>query len=153
MGARAARPVRRSGSPRHPRRREGVGPRVGRHRPPRDMAPADRSAGRRHDLPAPRGQGTAAVRRDVRGAGAAGGRPMSTTRTSDMWWKNAVIYCLDVETFLDWNDDGVGDFAGLSERIDYLAGMGVSCLWLMPFYPSPNRDDGYDVTDYYGVDE
>ena len=78
---------------------------------------------------------------------------MSTTRTSDMWWKNAVIYCLDVETFLDWNDDGVGDLAGLSERIDYLAGMGVSCLWLMPFYPSPNRDDGYDIADYYGVDE
>jgi trehalose synthase len=77
---------------------------------------------------------------------------MATTRTSDMWWKNAVIYCLDVETFLDWNDDGVGDLAGLSERVDYLAGMGVSCLWLMPFYPSPNRDDGYDITDYYGVD-
>jgi trehalose synthase len=78
---------------------------------------------------------------------------MSTTRTSDMWWKNAVIYCLDVETFLDWNDDGVGDLVGLSERIDYLAGMGVSCLWLMPFYPTPDRDDGYDITDYYGVDE
>ena len=77
---------------------------------------------------------------------------MSIARTSDQWWKNAVIYCLDVETFLDWNDDGIGDIDGLAERVDYLAGIGVSCLWLMPFYPSPNRDDGYDISDYYGVD-
>jgi glycosidase len=74
-----------------------------------------------------------------------------TARTSDLWWKNAVVYCLDVDTFLDWNGDGCGDFAGLTERVDYLAGMGVTCIWLMPFYPSPGRDDGYDVTDYYGV--
>ena len=77
---------------------------------------------------------------------------MTTARTSDLWWKNAVVYCLDPETFLDWNDDGIGDLTGLTERIDYLAGIGVSCLWLMPFYPSPNRDDGYDITDYYAVD-
>lgn len=77
---------------------------------------------------------------------------MSTARTSDLWWKNAVIYCLDVETFLDWNHDGIGDLQGLTERVDYLAGLGVSCLWLMPFHPSPNRDDGYDITDFYGVD-
>ena len=50
------------------------------------------------------------------------------------------------------NDDGIGDIDGLAERVDYLAGIGVSCLWLMPFYPSPNRDDGYDISDYYGVD-
>ena len=78
---------------------------------------------------------------------------MTRAASSDLWWKNAVVYCLDVETFLDWDGDGVGDLAGLTERIDYLAGIGVSCLWLMPFYPSPGRDDGYDVTDYYGVDE
>ena len=77
---------------------------------------------------------------------------MTTAQTSDLWWKNAVIYCLDVETFLDWDGDGIGDIRGLTERIDYLAGIGVSCLWLMPFQPSPNRDDGYDITDYYGVD-
>jgi trehalose synthase len=77
---------------------------------------------------------------------------VSTARTSDLWWKNAVVYCLDVETYLDWNGDGCGDLAGLTERVDYLAGMGVSCLWLMPFYPSPNRDDGYDITDFYAVD-
>jgi trehalose synthase len=73
-------------------------------------------------------------------------------RTSDLWWKNAIIYCLDVETFQDSNGDGIGDFVGLTRRLDYLAGLGVSCLWLMPFYPSPNRDDGYDITDYYAVD-
>ncbi|HVF31642.1 MAG TPA: alpha-amylase family protein [Acidimicrobiales bacterium] len=77
---------------------------------------------------------------------------MTTGRTSDLWWKNAVVYCLDVETFLDWDGDGRGDLTGLTERIDYLAGIGVSCLWLMPFQPSPNRDDGYDITDYYAVD-
>ena len=77
---------------------------------------------------------------------------MTSAETSDLWWKNAVIYCLDVETFLDWDGDGVGDLRGLTERLDYLAGIGVSCIWLMPFQPSPNRDDGYDITDFYGVD-
>jgi trehalose synthase len=77
---------------------------------------------------------------------------MSVQFTSDQWWKNGVVYCLDVETFLDGDGDGVGDMAGLVERIDYLAGIGVSTLWLMPFYPSPDKDDGYDVTDFYGVD-
>jgi trehalose synthase len=73
--------------------------------------------------------------------------------TSDLWWKNAVIYCVDVETFLDSDGDGYGDLAGLTERIDYLAGIGVSCVWLMPFYPSVQRDDGYDITDFFGIDE
>ena len=77
---------------------------------------------------------------------------MTSARTSDLWWKSAIVYCLDVETFLDWDGDGTGDLTGLTERIDYLAGIGISCLWLMPFQPSPNRDDGYDITDYYGVD-
>ena len=78
---------------------------------------------------------------------------MSTARTADLWWKNAIVYCLDVETFLDSDGDGSGDLAGLTERVDYLAGIGVTCVWLMPFYASPNRDDGYDVTDFYSVDE
>ena len=72
--------------------------------------------------------------------------------TSDLWWKNAVIYCLDVETYADSDGDGVGDFRGLIDRVDHLADLGVTCLWLMPFYPSPNRDDGYDISDFYGVD-
>ena len=77
---------------------------------------------------------------------------MSRRAAADLWWKNAVVYCLDVETFLDADGDGCGDLIGLSERIDYLAGLGVSCVWLMPIYPSRQRDDGYDITDFYGVD-
>jgi trehalose synthase len=74
------------------------------------------------------------------------------TDTSDLWWKTSVVYCLDVETYLDSNGDGIGDFTGLGRRIDFLADLGVTCLWLMPFYPTADRDDGYDVTDFYGVD-
>jgi maltose alpha-D-glucosyltransferase/alpha-amylase len=77
---------------------------------------------------------------------------MTDKATSDLWWKDGVIYCADVATWLDTDGDGVGDLAGLTERLDYLAGLGVSTLWLMPFYPSPGGDDGYDITDYYAVD-
>ena len=76
---------------------------------------------------------------------------MRIKATSDLWWKDAVFYCLDVEMFYDHDGDGCGDLTGLTERVDYLAGLGISCLWLMPFYPSPNRDDGYDITDFYAV--
>ncbi|MBS3941420.1 MAG: alpha-amylase family protein [Actinobacteria bacterium] len=78
---------------------------------------------------------------------------MSSARTADLWWKNAIVYCLDAETFYDSDGDGTGDLVGLTEKIDHLAGLGVTCLWLMPFFPTPGRDDGYDITDYYGVDE
>jgi trehalose synthase len=77
---------------------------------------------------------------------------MRISDTSDLWWKTAVVYCLDVQTYMDWNDDGMGDFTGVAERLDYLAELGVTCLWLMPFHPTTDRDDGYDITDYYGVD-
>lgn len=70
----------------------------------------------------------------------------------DLWYKNAIIYCLDVETYMDGNGDGVGDFPGLTQRLDYLAGLGITCIWLLPFYPTPNKDNGYDVMDYYSVD-
>ena len=70
----------------------------------------------------------------------------------DLWYKDAVIYALNVETFQDSDGDGIGDFAGLSSRIDYLHSLGVTCVWLLPFYPSPNRDNRYDVLDHYGVD-
>jgi maltose alpha-D-glucosyltransferase/alpha-amylase len=76
---------------------------------------------------------------------------MSLEAVSDLWWKNAIVYCVDTQAFLDTNGDGVGDLDGLTQRIDYLAGLGVTCLWLMPIYPSPERDYGYDVADYYGV--
>ena len=69
----------------------------------------------------------------------------------DLWYKNAIIYCLDVEKYVDSNGDGIGDFGGLTRRLDYLAGLGITCVWLQPFYPSPNRDNGYDVADFYGV--
>lgn len=71
----------------------------------------------------------------------------------DLWYKNAIIYCLDVEKYQDANGDGIGDFEGLGRRLDYLQGLGVTCVWLQPFYPSPNKDNGYDVVDYYGVHE
>jgi len=70
---------------------------------------------------------------------------------NDLWYKNAVIYCLSVSTYMDANGDGVGDFRGLMNRLDYLQGLGVTAIWLMPFQPSPLKDDGYDVADYYGV--
>jgi len=69
----------------------------------------------------------------------------------ERWYKEAVIYCLDVETFQDSNDDGVGDLQGLLSRLDYLARLGVTCLWLNPIHPSPGRDDGYDVAGFYDV--
>jgi maltose alpha-D-glucosyltransferase / alpha-amylase len=70
---------------------------------------------------------------------------------SERWYKDALVYELSVRTFSDGNGDGIGDFRGLTRRLDYLAGLGVSTLWLLPFQPSPWRDDGYDVSDYYGV--
>ena len=71
---------------------------------------------------------------------------------TDLWYKNAVVYCLSVESFMDSDGDGVGDFRGLTRRLDYLHGLGVTAIWLMPFQPTPGRDDGYDVSDYYNVD-
>ncbi|GAA2872908.1 alpha-amylase family protein [Streptosporangium fragile] len=77
---------------------------------------------------------------------------MRLTYTADLWWKNAVVYCLDVETYKDGNGDGIGDFRGLTQQIDHLDRLGVTCIWLMPFFPSPSRDDGYDISDFYSVD-
>ena len=71
---------------------------------------------------------------------------------NDLWYKNAIIYCLSVGAYMDANGDGVGDFRGLMRRLDYLHGLGVTAIWLMPFQPSSLRDGGYDITDYYGVD-
>lgn len=68
------------------------------------------------------------------------------------WYKNSILYSLDVETFYDSNNDGIGDFNGLTSKLGYLSSLGITCVWLLPFYPSPNRDNGYDVMDYYSVD-
>jgi maltose alpha-D-glucosyltransferase / alpha-amylase len=68
-----------------------------------------------------------------------------------LWYKDAIIYQLHVKAFADSNNDGIGDFAGLTEKLDYLQELGVTTLWLLPFYPSPGRDDGYDIADYGSV--
>jgi maltose alpha-D-glucosyltransferase/alpha-amylase len=68
-----------------------------------------------------------------------------------LWYKDAIIYELHVKAFLDGNGDGMGDFQGLTARLDYLQELGVNTLWLLPFYPSPGRDDGYDISDYHNV--
>jgi len=71
---------------------------------------------------------------------------------TDLWYKNAIVYSLDLETFMDGNGDGCGDFRGLMQRLDYLDSLGIDVIWLAPFQPSPNRDNGYDIADFYGVD-
>jgi maltose alpha-D-glucosyltransferase / alpha-amylase len=70
---------------------------------------------------------------------------------AERWYKEAVVYSLEVQSFQDSNGDGVGDIRGLVSRLDYLARLGVTCVWLNPIHPSPGRDDGYDVSDFYGV--
>jgi maltose alpha-D-glucosyltransferase / alpha-amylase len=70
---------------------------------------------------------------------------------NDLWYKDAIIYQLHVKAFADSNNDGIGDFAGLTEKLDYLQELGVTALWLLPFYPSPGRDDGYDIADYGSI--
>jgi len=71
--------------------------------------------------------------------------------TDELWYKDAIIYQLHVKAFADSNNDGIGDFAGLTEKLDYLQELGVTALWLLPFYPSPGRDDGYDIADYGAI--
>jgi maltose alpha-D-glucosyltransferase/alpha-amylase len=71
--------------------------------------------------------------------------------TDPLWYKDAIIYEVHVKAFFDSNDDGIGDFPGLTSKLDYLHDLGVNTIWLLPFYPSPFRDDGYDVADYHNV--
>ena len=68
-----------------------------------------------------------------------------------LWYKDAIIYELHVKAFMDGNNDGIGDFQGLLTKLDYLQDLGVTCIWLLPFFPSPLRDDGYDIADYLSV--
>ncbi|MCA9807253.1 MAG: alpha-amylase, partial [Cyanobacteria bacterium HKST-UBA06] len=76
---------------------------------------------------------------------------MVIDRTDSLWYKDAIIYELHVRAFYDSNGDGIGDFAGLLQKLDYLQELGISAIWLLPFYPSPLMDDGYDITDYRGI--
>jgi len=68
-----------------------------------------------------------------------------------LWYKDSVIYQTHVRAFHDANGDGIGDFKGLTQKLDYLEGLGVTAVWLLPFYPSPLKDDGYDISDYASV--
>jgi maltose alpha-D-glucosyltransferase/alpha-amylase len=71
--------------------------------------------------------------------------------SSSDWFKDAIMYELHVKAFYDSNNDGIGDFGGLVEKLDYLQDLGIDCIWLLPFYVSPLRDDGYDIADYYAI--
>jgi maltose alpha-D-glucosyltransferase/alpha-amylase len=79
--------------------------------------------------------------------------PPAPSAASDdpLWYKDAVIYQVHVKSFFDSNNDGIGDFRGLTERLDYLQGLGITCVWILPFFPSPLKDDGYDIADYRNV--
>jgi len=77
---------------------------------------------------------------------------MPTSRSAGpLWYKDAVFYQLHVKSFADSNADGIGDFPGLTSKLDHLASLGVDCLWLQPMYPSPFKDDGYDISDYTSI--
>jgi len=77
--------------------------------------------------------------------------PVTELDGGEFWYKDAIIYQLHVKAFADSNNDGIGDFAGLTEKLGYLQELGVTALWLLPFYPSPGRDDGYDIADYGSI--
>ncbi|WP_433631340.1 alpha-amylase family protein [Halomicrococcus sp. NG-SE-24] len=72
--------------------------------------------------------------------------------TENSWYQDATVYSVDLKAFRDADGDGIGDFQGLTESLDYFSRLGIDCIWLLPFYPTPGRDNGYDVMDYYGVD-
>jgi maltose alpha-D-glucosyltransferase/alpha-amylase len=75
----------------------------------------------------------------------------SAAEDDPLWYKDAIIYHAHVKSFFDGNNDGIGDFQGLIQKLDYLQGLGITCLWLLPFFPSPLKDDGYDIADYRNV--
>src|ERR1044072_4527127 len=73
------------------------------------------------------------------------------SRDNPCWYKDAIIYELHVRAFYDSSGEGVGDFRGLTQKLDYLQNLGVTAIWLLPFFPSPLQDDGYDIADYTGI--
>src|SRR6478735_1233570 len=76
---------------------------------------------------------------------------MAIKNNDPLWFKDAILYELHVRAFFDSNGDGIGDFPGLIQKLDYLEDLGINAIWLLPFYPSPLKDDGFDVTDHYDV--
>ena len=84
--------------------------------------------------------------------GAVSGEAVAVALENDpLWYKDAIIYQMHVKAFFDADDDGAGDFVGLTQKLDYIHELGVNTIWLLPFYPSPQRDDGYDIADYLDV--
>src|SRR5208282_4210970 len=79
------------------------------------------------------------------------GRAARPLAAEPLWYKDAVIYEVHVKSFFDSNNDGIGDFQGLTQKLDYLQELGITCIWLLPFYPSPLKDDGYDIAHYRDV--
>src|SRR4051812_36836268 len=77
--------------------------------------------------------------------------PSAPTSKEPLWYKNAIIYEVHVRAFSDSNADGIGDLRGLTQKLDYLQDLGITAIWLLPFYPSPLKDDGYDIADYYSI--
>src|ERR671937_931634 len=75
----------------------------------------------------------------------------SAAQDDPLWYKDAIIYQAHVKSFFDANNDGIGDFQGLTQKLDYLQSLGINCVWLLPFFPSPLKDDGYDISDYRNV--
>ena len=89
---------------------------------------------------------------DLPAAADAATEALDATRADDpLWYKDAVIYQLHIKAFFDSNDDGIGDFRGLTQKLEYIKDLGVNAIWILPFYPSPQKDDGYDVADYHNV--
>jgi maltose alpha-D-glucosyltransferase/alpha-amylase len=76
---------------------------------------------------------------------------MAYLEEDPLWYKDAVIYELHVKAFCDSNGDGIGDFQGLTEKLPYIEDLGITAIWLLPFYPSPLKDDGSDIADYFNV--
>jgi maltose alpha-D-glucosyltransferase/alpha-amylase len=76
---------------------------------------------------------------------------VSSKNTEPLWFKDAIIYEVSVRAFYDSNGDGSGDFQGLIQKLDYLEDLGINTIWLLPFFPSPQKDDGFDVTDYCDI--
>jgi len=79
------------------------------------------------------------------------GEPAFADTANPQWYKDAIIYEMHVRAFYDSNGDGIGDFRGLTEKLDYLQDLGITAIWLLPFYPSPLRDDGYDIANYTDI--
>src|SRR5215212_11722486 len=80
-------------------------------------------------------------------------RLITVEDTTKLWYKSASFYTLDVEVFKDSDGDGYGDFKGLTQKLGYIDSLGFDAIWLAPFQPTPGKDDGYDISDYYGVDK